>query len=80
MKTTINSKGEVILPPKILKQLRIKDGTYFQIAVDDSAKQIILTPVKKPITREYLKKLQGSLKGNGSLKTLMKEKEFEKRY
>jgi hypothetical protein len=33
-----------------------------------------------PLTREYLKKLQGSLKGKGVMKAFMKEKEFEKRY
>lgn len=34
----------------------------------------------KAITRGYLNKLRGSLKGKGLLKALMAEKEFEKKY
>ena len=77
MKTTINSKGELIIPPEICKQMNLKVGMYFKIDVDYDAKQIILTPV---VTREQVKKLRGSLKGKGLLEALMKEKEFKKRY
>lgn len=77
MKTAINSKGELILPPEICKQMNLKVGMYFKIDVDNDAKQLILTPV---VTREQVKKLRGSLKGKRVMKALMKEKEFEKRY
>lgn len=75
MQTIINSKGQINIPPEIRKQLRIKDGTYLQIEVNNSH-QIILTP----ITREFIRNLRGKYKGQGLMKALEREKEFEKRY
>jgi AbrB family looped-hinge helix DNA binding protein len=75
MQTFINSKGQINIPPEIRKQLRIKDGTYLQIEVNNFH-QIILTP----ITREFIRNLRGKYKGQGLMKALVEEKEFEKRY
>jgi len=74
METISNSKGQIIIPSKIRKQLGIKDGTYLQIEVDAVRKQIILTPV----TREYIHSLRGKYKGKGLMKALMAEKKREK--
>lgn len=74
METVATSKGQVVIPSKIRKQLGIKDGTYFQIDVDMTTKQIILTPV----TREYIHSLRGKYKGKGLMRALMAEKKRER--
>ena len=68
METIVNSKGQIIIPSKIRRQLGIKEGTYFQIDVDN--KRIILTP----ITRDYSHSLRGKYKGKGLMKALMEVK------
>lgn len=70
METVATSKGQVVIPSKIRKQLGIKEGTYIQIDVDGLNKRIILTP----ITREYVHSLRGKYKGKGLMKALMAEK------
>lgn len=74
METVATSKGQVVIPSKIRKQLGIKDGTYFQIDVNAATRQIILTPV----TREYIHSLRGKYKGKGLMKSLMAEKARER--
>ena len=73
METVATSKGQIVIPSKIRRQLGIKEGTYFQIDVDNINKRIILTP----ITREYVNSLRGKYKGKGLMKTLMAEKKRE---
>ena len=74
METVATSKGQVVIPSKIRKQLGIKDGTYLQIDVNAITKQIILTPV----TREYVRSLRGKYKGKGLMKALMADKKRER--
>jgi AbrB family looped-hinge helix DNA binding protein len=74
METIATSKGQVVIPSKIRKQLGIKDGTYLQIDVDTVTRQIILTPV----TREYVHSLRGKYKGKGLMKALMADKKRER--
>jgi len=74
METVATSKGQVVIPSRIRKQLGIKDGTFLQIEVDATTKQIILTPV----TREYIRSLRGKYKGKGLMKALMAEKKRER--
>jgi len=74
METVATSKGQVVIPSRIRKQLGIKDGTYLQIDVDAVTRQIILTPV----TREYIHSLRGKYKGRGLMKALMAEKKWER--
>ena len=74
METIATSKGQVVIPSKIRRQLGIKEGTYFQIDVDNVNKRIILTPV----TREYVNSLRGKYKGKGLMEALMAEKNREK--
>lgn len=74
METVATSKGQVVIPSRIRKQLGIKDGTYLQIEVDAVTRRIILTPV----TREYIRSLRGKYKGRGLMKALMIEKKRER--
>jgi AbrB family looped-hinge helix DNA binding protein len=75
METIATSKGQVVIPSKIRKQLGIKEGTHLQIDVDER-NRIILTPV----TREYVHSLRGKYKGKGLMKALMTDKKREKEY
>jgi AbrB family looped-hinge helix DNA binding protein len=74
METKATSKGQIIIPSKIRRQLGIKDGTYLQVDVNDATRQIILTPV----TREYVRSLRGKYGGKGLMKALMAEKKRER--
>ncbi|MBI5840850.1 MAG: AbrB/MazE/SpoVT family DNA-binding domain-containing protein [Chloroflexi bacterium] len=74
METVATSKGQVVIPSKIRKQLGIKDGTYLQIDVNPATRQIILTPV----TREYIHSLRGKYKGKGLMKALLADKKRER--
>ena len=74
METVATSKGQVVIPSKIRRQLGIKEGTYLQIDVDAITRQIILTPV----TREYIQSLRGKYKGKGLMKALMADKKRER--
>jgi AbrB family looped-hinge helix DNA binding protein len=74
METVATSKGQVVIPSKVRRQLGIKDGTYLQIDVDEIARKIILTPV----TREYVNSLRGKYKGKGLMKALMADKKRER--
>lgn len=68
MNTRVTTKGQIILPATLRKKYGIVAGT--KIMIFDNGDSIML----KPITEKYLKKLQGSLKGLGSLRELQEEK------
>jgi AbrB family looped-hinge helix DNA binding protein len=68
MEIRVNEKGQIIIPAKLRKKYGIKTGTRFIIS--DTGNSIII----KPITDQYLKNIQGSLKGKGSLRILMEER------
>ena len=74
METIANSKGQIVIPATIRKELGIKDGTYLQIDVNAITRQIILTPV----TREDTRSLRGKYKGKGLMKALMADKKRER--
>ena len=71
METRATAKGQIVIPATLWQKYGIKEGT--RIVISDNGDSIIL----KPITEEYLKKLQGSLKGKGALKALLNEKLIE---
>lgn len=71
METRATAKGQIVIPAILRRKYGIKKGT--RIVVSDNGDSIIL----KPMTEEYLKKLQGSLKGKGGLKTLLDERFIE---
>lgn len=76
METIATSKGQVVIPSKVRRQLGIKEGTYLQIDVDEVNKRLILIPV----TRDYVHSLRGKYKGKGLMKALMADKKREKEY
>ena len=71
METRATAKGQIVIPATLRQKYGIKEGT--RIVISDNGDSIVL----KPITEEYLKKLQGSLKGKGALKALLNEKLIE---
>jgi len=74
--TVVTSKGQVVIPAKVRRQLGIKEGTHLQIDVDEVNRRIILTPV----TREYVHSLRGKYKGKGLMQSLMADKKRERAY
>jgi AbrB family looped-hinge helix DNA binding protein len=74
VKTTANSKGQIIIPASLRKKLGIKEGTRIQIEFDEAADEIIL----KPITRKFVHSLRGRFKSKGLLNALMAEKRKER--
>ncbi|WP_420594583.1 AbrB/MazE/SpoVT family DNA-binding domain-containing protein [Deinococcus sp.] len=43
MQTTLSSKGQITLPAEIRRQLRLKQGSKFDVVVSESG-QIVMTP------------------------------------
>lgn len=65
IKTRVTSKGRIVIPVELRRKYGIKAGT--RVIVSDKDNLIIL----KPITDQYLKKLQGTLRGTGASKVLI---------
>jgi len=68
METYATIKGQIVIPASLRRKYGIKNGT--KIIVLDNGDSITL----KPMTEQYLKNLQGSLKGKGGLKVLVEER------
>lgn len=75
METTATVKGQIVIPASVRRKFGIRAGTRIQIETDEKARRIIL----KPITREYIHSLRGTLRGRGLLKALMSEKKRERK-
>jgi AbrB family looped-hinge helix DNA binding protein len=71
METYATVKGQIVIPAELRRKYGIKTGT--KIIVTDVGDAILL----KPVTEQYLKNLQGSLKGRGGLKTLVEERRID---
>ena len=67
METYVTVKGQIVIPASLRRKYGIKNGT--KIIVIDNGDSISL----KPVTEQYLRNLQGSLKGKGGLKILAEE-------
>jgi AbrB family looped-hinge helix DNA binding protein len=72
METYATVKGQIVIPATLRRKYGIKNGT--KIIVTDIGDAIVL----KPVTEQYLKNLQGSLKGKGGLKVLTEERRKDK--
>ena len=72
METYATVKGQIVIPASLRRKYGIKNGT--KIIVTDIGDAIVL----KPVTEQYLKNLQGSLKGRGGLKVLVEERRKDK--
>jgi len=68
METYASVKGQIVIPAQLRRKYGIKAGT--KINVIDTGEAIVL----KPVNEESLKRLQGMLKGQGVLKSLMEER------
>jgi len=72
METYVTVKGQIVIPASLRRKYGIKNGT--KIIVTDIGDAIVL----KPVTEQYLRNLQGSLKGKGGLKVLLDERNKDK--
>ena len=72
METYATVKGQIVIPASLRRKYGIKNGT--KIIVTDIGDAIVL----KPVTEQYLRNLQGSLKGRGGLKVLQEERRKDK--
>ncbi len=72
MEGYITVKGQIVIPAELRRKYGITPNT--RIAILDNGNEIIL----RPITKEYLKKLQGSLKGSNALDVLLDERRKDK--
>jgi len=72
METYATVKGQIVIPASLRRKYGIKTGT--KIIVTDIGDAIVL----KPVTEQYLRNLQGSLKGKGGLKALIEERSKDK--
>lgn len=68
METHATTKGQIVIPAKLRKKYGITGGT--RIIITDAEGEIVL----RPLTRQYLMSLRGSLKGSGALKVLIEER------
>ncbi|HJR80860.1 MAG TPA: AbrB/MazE/SpoVT family DNA-binding domain-containing protein [Anaerolineales bacterium] len=72
METYATIKGQIVIPASLRRKYGIKNGT--KIIITDTGDAIVL----KPVTEQYLRNLQGSLKGKGGLKFLLDERRKDK--
>jgi len=72
VETYVTIKGQIVIPASLRRKYGIKNGT--KIIVTDIGDAIVL----KPVTEQYLKNLQGSLKGKGGLKIMVEERRKDK--
>jgi AbrB family looped-hinge helix DNA binding protein len=68
METYATIKGQIVIPASLRRKYGIKNGT--KIIITDIGDAIIL----KPVTEQYLRTLQGSLKNKGGLQVLLEER------
>jgi len=58
--STVTTKGQLVIPSKLRRKYGIRKGT--RVAMIEEENRIIL----QPLTREYIRSLRGSLKGEPS--------------
>ena len=68
MDTHASTKGQIVIPAALRRKYGIQKGT--RIHVTEKHGQIVL----QPITRDYIRRLRGSLKGSGALQSLAQER------
>ena len=72
METYATVKGQIVIPIGLRRKFGLREGTKIIITERD------YTIVLKPLTEQYLRKLQGSLKGKGGLQALLDQHRKEK--
>lgn len=72
-KGIVSSKGQLVIPARLRRQLGIRKGTRVSFSVQDG--RLIV----RPITAEFIHSLRGSLKGGSSaLDYLLKERKRDR--
>jgi len=66
------TKGQVVIPARFRRRFQIEEGTKASVTLTEDG--IIL----KPITRAYIRRLRGSLKGRGVMQALLKDRRIER--
>ena len=72
METYATIKGQIVIPVALRRKYGITEDT--KIVIVDNGEDIIL----RPMTRERITKLRGSLKGKGTLQMLLDERRTDK--
>ena len=67
----VSSKGQVVVPKEIRKQMKMKTGTFFEF------KQIDNKRLEITVIHDLIKELEGIYKGSGMLKELEREHKEE---
>ncbi len=71
--STVTSKGQLVIPARLRRRFGIKKGTLISFIEDDG--RIIV----QPVTREFIRGLRGSLKGEPSaLDVLLEDRKRER--
>ena len=70
--TTITAKGQVVIPSRIRKHLKLIKGT--RLCVIEKGDTVIL----KPLTKDYFDGIMGMLKGSGLTEELLRERKRER--
>lgn len=69
----VTTKGQLVIPARLRRKFGIKKGTLISFVEDNG--RIIL----QPVTREFIRGLRGSLKGEPSLLELLLEERKRER-
>lgn len=70
---TITSKGQLVIPVRLRRKYALKKGT--RVAIGEDNGRLVL----QPITDQFIKSLQGCLKGDSSiLEFLLEERKRER--
>lgn len=71
--SVVTTKGQLVIPARLRRRFGIKKGTTVSFLEDDG--RIIV----QPVTREFIRSLRGSLKGEPSaLEVLREERQRER--
>ena len=71
--STVTTKGQLVIPSKLRRKYSIKQGT--QVAFLEEENRLVL----QPLTREFVRSLRGSLRGEPSaLKALLDNRKHER--
>jgi len=71
--SVVTSKGQLVVPAKLRRRFGIKKGTLMAF-VEEGGRIIV-----QPVTREFIRSLRGSLKGEPSaLDLLLEERKRER--
>ena len=71
--STVTSKGQLVIPAKLRRKHGIRKGT--RVAFVEEGTRLVL----QPITREFVRSLRGSLKGEPSLMEILLEERKKER-